>query len=54
MPSDKMSEQTCLAMCRIIWSSIMPCRSVFERPVSALCVSHREYNPTKMMFFFEY
>lgn len=41
MPSDKMSESTCLAMCRIIWSSIMPCRSVFERPVSALCVSHR-------------
>lgn len=41
MPSDKMSEQTCFAMCRIIWSSIMPCRSVFERPVSALCVSHR-------------
>ena len=31
MPSDKMSEPTYLAMCRIIWSSIMPCRSAFER-----------------------
>lgn len=50
MPSDKMSEQTCLAMCRIIWSSIMPCRSAFESQVPALCV----HNPTKMMFFFEY
>lgn len=47
MPSDKMSEQTCLAMCRIIWSSIMPCRSAFESQAPALCV----HNPTKMMFF---
>lgn len=50
MPSDKMSEPTCLAMCRIIWSSIMPCRRAFESQAPALCV----HNPTKMMFFFEY
>lgn len=42
MPSDKMSEQTCLAMCRIIWSSIMPCRSAFESQAPALCV-HNAY-----------
>lgn len=50
MPSDKMSEPTYLAMCCIIWSSIMPYRSAFERQAPALCV----HNPTKMMFFFEY
>lgn len=42
MPSDKMSEQTCLAMCRVIWSSIMPCRSAFESQAPALCV-HNAY-----------